>query len=112
MSGCRRAAIAVSVLIVLGIAFIAWSCFRTGFISYPNYNRIQAGMAIADVERLLGTPAREIAQSDVDNRDGKPAISGDRFFEFGEHTGYGTGYIQISTRGGKVAEKYYFHYSF
>ncbi len=61
-------------------------------------------MTIPEVERLLGEPARKI---DRPSEGDGPVVKGERYYEFGKPSGY----IQISTRGDRVAEKFYFYYS-
>ena len=78
------------------------------------YQRIQPGMNLNEVERLLGHPGREVRESElaraVDRslpvghpQRVKPVISGERYVRWEK----GSGYIIVSLRGEVIAEKWY-----
>lgn len=48
----------VAMLVVALISFAAWSC-NSPAVSLDNLNRIQVGMAKADVQAILGKPDKD-----------------------------------------------------
>jgi hypothetical protein len=72
-----------------------------GHVSYCNYERIQVGMALGDVEAILGSPGTEI--DEVPTTPEKPVVSGDRFFRWeSNHTE-----IIVGIRDDRVCDKWY-----
>jgi len=87
---------------------------RTGTFSYADFQRIQPGMHLKEIEDLLGGPGLEVNQSRVAgivNWDApidspervKPVVSGDRIHRWEQ----GNRYILVSIKGGVVHEKWY-----
>jgi hypothetical protein len=86
----------------------------TYYSAFAYYERIQTGMTLDEVERVLGHPGREVRESELERtvdwnlpvghpRRVKPVISGEHYFRWEK----GSGYIIVSLRGGVVAEKWY-----
>jgi hypothetical protein len=112
----RNLLILLAILLTLALAAVAgaaWWC-RPGVFSYSNYQGIQPGMTLEQVESLLGGPGREIPESEVtyvvDNNAPvgstkrlKHVVAGERYFEWGEDLFE----LIISLKGGRVAEKWY-----
>jgi hypothetical protein len=103
------------VVLALIIALIVGGWVGSNYYSaFAYYERIQPGMTLSAVERLLGHPGREVRESELERtvdwnlpvghpRRVKPVISGERYVRWEQ----GSGYIIVSLRGGAVAEKWY-----
>jgi hypothetical protein len=103
------------VLLALGLSLSATAigCERVGKFSYANYERIQVGMTLTEVERLLGAPGEEIDESfvaltNVGDKKTKRVVSGDKYYKwFKDKADVLGAWIVISLKNGLVAEKYY-----
>ncbi len=109
----RKAILAVFALIALTVGASLWFV-RPGTFSYINYLRIQPGMALAEVEEILGCPGTEISEAELpgivdwtvplDHPERvKAVLSGERYFRWYQQGDE----IIISLRGGVLAEKWY-----
>jgi hypothetical protein len=115
----RRACLAaLTVFAAAVMVAVAWFT-RVGTVSYANYERIQPGMSLAEVDRLVGAPGTEIPETElpgvvdwsvpVDHpKRVKAVVSGERYFRWEDGSGPE---IIISLRGGVVAEKWYWEAS-
>jgi hypothetical protein len=103
------------VLLALIAALIVGGWVGSNYYSaFAYYERIQPGMTLNAVERLLGHPGKEVPESALETvvdrsvpvghpRRVKPVISGERYLRWDR----GSGYIIVGLRGGVVAEKWY-----
>ena len=93
---------------------IAATWCRSGRFSHCNFERIETGMKLDDVETLLGASGREITADQlpgivdwsvpVDSpKRIKGAIAGEKFYRWED----GARYILISLTAGVVHEKWY-----
>jgi hypothetical protein len=96
--------VALTLFVLAVVAVLVWDD-RTGRITHANYERIRPGMALAEVERLLGGPGTEMPESEVPRYGSKPAVTGDRFFRW--EGNYNGRIIIVSLRNDVVAEKDY-----
>lgn len=105
------------VLIVAGR--VAW-LIGPGRFSYRNFERIEKGMELEQVETLLGSPGEEISFSEIpgvpsyakfpDAPDGwLGMVWGERCFIWwdGDQRGYCTRKIYIGVSGDRVVSKYF-----
>jgi hypothetical protein len=109
-------------LVALAVLVFALDAYlnRPGRFCHRNYERIQVGMALAEVEALLGGPGREIAQVDLpQSRDfspplpqewSKPVLIGDQFFRWLTPEKYNGGEIIVGVKDGRVSDKWYWEY--
>lgn len=108
---------AFAVLLVGGVLLLAGWLNRPGTVSWVNYGRIQPGMTVEEVERLLGGTGYEVTVKNglpqvVDDdvpldhpKRIKPVVSGERCLSWGDA---GTErQIVISLRIGVVVEKWF-----
>jgi hypothetical protein len=102
------------VLVLIAALIVAGWVGSTYYSAFAYYQRIQPGMNLNEVERLLGHPGREVRESElaraVDRslpvghpQRVKPVISGERYVRWEK----GSGYIIVSLRGEAIAEKWY-----
>src|SRR5690348_5798548 len=92
-------------LLILSVTSTAWWCFcRPGTYGYFNFLRIQVGMDLEQVERLLG-PGTELLPSHVPLQGLRPVVTGGHVFQWkNPRSG---GYILVAFNDGKVCEKNY-----
>jgi len=76
--------------------------YARGKFTAINFQRIEVGMTIAEVETLLGSAGAEVSWPPMLNQ--KSVISGQRYFRWDS----GINAIYVSVRNDVVAEKYYF----
>ena len=96
------------------LSLVAW-LDRIGMSSYANYERIQPGMTLSEVEKLLGGPGTEKLQNQLPqvvdwtvplgspNRL-KTVVSGDQYFRWKNDDEEAI----VSLRRGVVSEKWYY----
>ncbi len=96
-------------VIVGGILSVLGWYYRPGVVSFPNYERIEPGMTVAEVDKLLGRRGTEMHQSNMPQINPSasggvgPAVVGDQYFRWAD----GSTYVIVSLRHGVVAEKYF-----
>jgi hypothetical protein len=103
------------VLLTLIAALVAGGWVGSTYYSaFAYYKRIQPGMTLNEVERLLGQPGREVSESELEQaldwniavrqaRRVRHVDPGERYFRWEK----GSGYIIVSVRGDVVTEKWY-----
>ena len=104
-------AVSSAICLTLVGCSLYWYCFA-GKPTECSFSRVQAGMTLAQVERILGpghqVPRERVAQVQgplqADGTGLKPVVEGDTFFAW---TGGGDGFW-ISFKNGRVKEKYHF----
>jgi hypothetical protein len=86
-----------------------------------NYERIRVGMPLAEVEALLGCPAKEIVPEDsplssdfsqsVSPEWAVPVVSGDQLYRFEAPQSFKGGEVIVGLEGGRVCDKWYWEES-
>src|SRR4051794_8889707 len=78
--------------------------FKPDRVSWRNYERINQGMTLAEVEALVGGPGQEIHS--VPTYPGyKPVVTGDRFFRW--EGDVNSRRVIVGLRDGRVCDKWF-----
>jgi hypothetical protein len=104
----------LAILALIAALIVGGWVGSTYYSAFAYYQRVQPGMTLGEVERLLGRPGTEVPESALETvvdrnvpaghpRRDRPVISGERYLRWDQ----GSGYIFISLRGDRVAEKWY-----
>jgi hypothetical protein len=109
-----RKIIIASLLALTGGFVVLSSWCPTGRVSFCNFKRIQHGMTLSDVQRILGA-GKQIRPSEVPStptyehgKKWKPVVSGETFYFWGKRDVRERHFIIIGFREGKVLDTYYF----
>jgi hypothetical protein len=101
-----------AVLVALAMVSAGWLWFGTsGTFSRLNYERIQPGMSLAQIEQLLGEPGESLEEQYVthvvdrsdEQRREKPVIHGEKYYRWRKKALC----IIVSFENEVVAEKYF-----